>query len=214
MSRATATFAFVLSFAALFGCTRKSATAHKEIQVPNGGPPVLTTAERNTAKIKTATIHTAERAAGEMQKPSQPNLVVQAAYQEPAELSAQTIKPFDQWTDKDAAEDALGRIGAAAVPALIDTLHSDDPNVRRKAIEVLGRMGEEAAPAVPVLTALLNDPDPSVRKVAARTLGQIGPPAKDAVPALMRNLFQQPPQQSPPANVVPQPAVPVSPQPE
>jgi HEAT repeat protein len=67
---------------------------------------------------------------------------------------------------------------------------------------------------VPLLTALLNDPDPSVRKAAARTLGQVGPAAKDAVPALMRNLFQQPGQQSAIGNVVPQQAVPTSPQPE
>ncbi|HEY2414199.1 MAG TPA: HEAT repeat domain-containing protein [Pirellulaceae bacterium] len=214
MGRSYALFALVLSFAAVLGCTRNPPTAHKEIQVPDGGPPVLTTAERNTAKINAAQINTAERAARETQKPRQPGLIAQAAYQQPIESSAQAIKPFEQWTDQDAAEDALGRIGAPAVPALMDALRSADPNVRKKAIEVLGRMGEDAAPTVPALTALLDDPDFGVRKAAARTLGQIGPGAKDAVPALMRNLFQQPPLQSPPGNEPPQQAVPASPQPE
>jgi hypothetical protein len=200
MSRSFALLALILSFAVLLGCTRKSPTAHKEIQVPDGGPPVLTTAER---------------AARNIPKPREPGYVAQAAYQQPAESSTpQGIKPIEQWTDQDAAEDALGRIGAPAVPALVNTLHSADPTVRKKAVEVLGRMGEDAAPAVPALTALLDDPDLGVRKAAARTLGQIGPEAKDAVPALMRNLFQPPALQSPPEASPPQQISPVQPAPQ
>jgi hypothetical protein len=198
MSRAFASIAFVLGFVALLGCTRKSPSARKEIQVPEGGPPVLTTAERT---------------ARDPQKLLEPGRVAQAAYQPLAESSSQGIKPFEQWTDQDAAEAALGRIGAPAVPALMDALRSADPNVRKKAIEVLGRMGDDAAPAVPALTAFLDDPDLGVRKSAARTLGQIGPDAKDAVPALMRNLFQPPALQAPPATV-PQQAAPTQPAPQ
>jgi hypothetical protein len=199
MSRSLALFAYLLGFAVLLGCTRKSSTAHKEIQVPDGGPPVLTTSER---------------AARQMQKPREPSLIAQAAYQQAIESTPQAIKPFEKWTDQDAAENALGRIGAPAVPPLIDALSSVDPNVRKKAIEVLGRMGEDAAPAVPALTALLDDPDPAVRKAAARTLGQIGPDAKEAVPALMRNLFQPPALQAPPETTPPQPVVPAQPAPQ
>src|SRR5690349_1007545 len=149
MSRSFALLALILGFAALLGCARKSPTAHKEIEVPEGGPPVLTTAER---------------AARGVQKRAEPRLLAQAAHQQPVELpSSQGIKPFEQWTDQDAAEDALGRIGAPAVPALMDALRSTDPIVRKKAVEVLGRMGEDAAPAVPALTALLDDPDLGVR---------------------------------------------------
>ena len=79
------------------------------------------------------------------------------------------------------------------VPALVQALQGGDPQVRLKAVEVLGRMGEGAQEAVPELMRLLNDPDVSVRKAAARALGQIGPAAKDAVPALMQSLLQPPP---------------------
>jgi hypothetical protein len=178
MPRSLATCACLFSLLSLLGCSGKQPAARKEIQVPDGGPPVLTSAERTRL---------------EMQKPRVPGVVAQAAYEQSSEPPQPAIKPFEQWTDQDAAEDALGRIGAPAVPALLDALRSTNPGVRRKAVEVLGRMGEEAAPAVPALTALLDDSDMTVRKAAARTLGQIGPAAKDAVPALMRTLFQQPP---------------------
>jgi HEAT repeat protein len=200
MSRSFALLALILGFAALLGCTRKSPSARKEIQVPDGGPPVLTTAERAVRGI---------------QESPEPRLIAQAAYRQSVESSSsQGIKRFEQWTDQDAAEDALGRIGAPAVPALMDALRSADPIVRKKAVEVLGRMGEDAAPAVPALTALLDDPDFGVRKAAARTLGQIGPDAKDAVPALIRNLFQPPALQSPPENSQPLQAVPAQPAPQ
>jgi hypothetical protein len=190
MSRLSALFASTLVLAALLGCAKKPPAAKREIEVPDGGPPVLTSAERTAHELQPP----ASRAVA-----SQPGVVTQAAFEQPAESHSHAIKPFERWTDQDAAEDALGRIGAPAVPALTDALRSTDPSVRRKAVEVLGRMGDEAIDAVPSLTALLDDPDPSVRKAAARTLGQIGPQAKDAVPALMRTLFRQPPAQTLPA---------------
>jgi hypothetical protein len=191
-------FVCAIASAAFCGCSQKSPTARKEIQVPDGGPPVLTSAER---------------AARDVPKSRDPRIIAQASYEQPTDSRPQIVKPFEQWTDQEAAEDALGRIGAPAVPALIDALRSVDPNVRKKAIEVLGRMGEDAAPAVLSLTALLDDPDITVRKAAARTLGQIGPAAKDAVPSLMRNLFQQPALEPAPASPALQ-AVPAQPQPE
>jgi hypothetical protein len=117
--------------------------------------------------------------------------VAQAAYLEPASAMP-AIKPFPAWSEQEAAADALGRIGAAAVPALIDALHDPDPAVRIKATAVLGRMGSDAKDAVPHLVKLLDDPDESVRKAATRTLGRIGPPADQAVPALVRTLLQPP----------------------
>jgi hypothetical protein len=208
MIRSSLILVFLLALIALAGCSSKTPTAKKEIQVPNGGAPVLTTAERNAAERNTAEV--AARAA----QLRQPGVLAQASYQQPADSQGQTLKPFEQWTDQEAAEVALGRIGAPAVPALIDMLQNPDPAVRKKAIEVLGRMGEDAAPAVPALTALLNDPDLAVRKAAARTLGQIGPEAQAAVPALMRTLFN-PPQLQPTQGVTPPlQAVPAQSQPE
>ena len=131
--------------------------------------------------------------------------VAQAAYLEPVPATAPApIKPFSQWTEQDAAADALGRIGPSAVPALIEGLRSADSDVRLKACEVLARMGSGAKDAVPDLMPLLDDPDERIRKAAARTLGRIGPEAAPAIPALMRSLLEAEPM-PPAANLQPVP---------
>jgi hypothetical protein len=123
-----------------------------------------------------------------------PGLVARTSFMQPIN-EGPALKPFDEWTEQDVAVDALGRIGAAAVPPLVNALHSGDPAVRLRATEVLARMGEDAQGAVPDLVKLLNDPDADVRKAAARTLGRIGPAAQAAVPALMQKLFEPAPLQ-------------------
>ena len=166
----------LLVMAASGGCTRSPQGPTKEVEVPNSGAPILTSSER-----------TAQELAGK--RP--PRAIAQASFVQPVD-EAPPIKPFEQWTDQEAAADALGRIGATAVPDLVTALQSQDAAVRLKAIEVLGRMGSDARDAVPQLINLLDDPDPAVRKAAARTLGLIGPAANAAVPALMRKLLQPP----------------------
>lgn len=135
---------------------------------------------------------TTERAATGKLTPvsASPPLIAPVSFEQPAEGEPKGFKPLAEWTEQEAAADALGRIGAAAVPELVQALANPDPAVREKAVGVLGRMGADAAPAVPNLVKLLNDPDPVVRKAAARTLGRIGPAAKDAVPSLMRALLE------------------------
>ncbi|QDU26013.1 HEAT repeat protein [Anatilimnocola aggregata] len=110
---------------------------------------------------------------------------------------APEIIPFEQWTEQQAAADALGRIGQQAIPYLQQALRSPDPQIKIQAAEVLARMGSDAKSAVNDLVPLLDDPDPEVRKVATRTLGRIGPDAAAAIPALMRSLVQ--PEPLPPA---------------
>jgi hypothetical protein len=166
----------VVLFAA--GCGRGLTGPTKQVEVPNGGPPVLTSAERAAKE------HEVMRRL--------PGAVALATFEQPVEASP-PLKPLAQWSEQKVAADALGRIGRAAVPALTQELQSPDATVRLKSVEVLGRMGDDAQEAVPQLVELLDDPDPAVRKAAARTLGQIGPAARDAVPALMRTLLQPPP---------------------
>jgi hypothetical protein len=113
------------------------------------------------------------------------------------------IKPYEQWTEQEAAADALGRIGAQAIPYLQQALRSPDSEMKKQAAEVLARMGSDAKPAVNDLIVLLDDPDLEVRKVAVRTLGRIGPDAGAAIPALMRTLVEEHP--------VPPPIVPAPP---
>lgn len=136
-----------------------------------------------------------------------PAAVAQASFEQPAAPAVTnvqpTLKPYSDWTEQDAAIDALGRIGPAAVPSLKQALYSTDPEVRLKAVEVLARMGSDARAAVPDLVALLDDPDERIRKAATRTLGRIGPEAAPAVPALMRSLMQ--PEPHPPVELQPVP---------
>ena len=81
-----------------------------------------------------------------------------------------------------AAIQALGRLGAAATPALKNALKASEPDVPRSAVEALGRIG---APAVPELTAALKHRQAAVRRAAARALGRLGAAAKRAEPALV-----------------------------
>jgi HEAT repeat protein len=73
-----------------------------------------------------------------------------------------------------------------AVAALLESLGSPEPSVRRAAAFSLGELGAEAAGAVNQLArAMLRDPDIEVRTSAVFALGEIGPPA---LPVLMQNL--------------------------
>jgi hypothetical protein len=87
-----------------------------------------------------------------------------------------------------AAASALGRIGATAVPALIDALSDNQAAVRAHACRALAYMGANAKEAVGKLTLALNDQDETVRIEAATALGQIGAAATPATPVLLRML--------------------------
>jgi HEAT repeat protein len=71
---------------------------------------------------------------------------------------------------------SLQRVGAAAVPSLIQTLTHPSADVRVKVANVLGKMGNNAAEARPSLEPLVNDSDQSVREAAAEALKQIPTP--------------------------------------
>ena len=85
------------------------------------------------------------------------------------------------------ASDALVRIGAASVPALIEFIRTqNEPYASglQLAIETVGKIGPGAKDAVPVLIAKLDSENTQVSYRAAEALGNIGPAAHAAVPAL------------------------------
>ncbi|MEQ8789096.1 MAG: HEAT repeat domain-containing protein [Pirellulaceae bacterium] len=98
------------------------------------------------------------------------------------------IEPYQEWDMPETAAKALGRIGRAAVPQLAQALSDPNPLVRKRAADVLARIGPDAKDAVPVLIRTLGDRDEEVRKAATRALGEIGPGAAEAVPRLIEAL--------------------------
>jgi HEAT repeat protein len=98
------------------------------------------------------------------------------------------VQSHRTWTTPQTAADALGRIGTAAVPRLIELAVTGDAPARHESLRVLARIGPGAAESVPMLRQMLRHPDPETRRLAARALGQIGPAAADAVPELIELL--------------------------
>jgi HEAT repeat protein len=85
-----------------------------------------------------------------------------------------------------AAAAALTRLGAPAVPALLERLAGWGPLARGAAAEILGEIGDRRAEAA--LEGLLGDADGNVRAAAAEALGKVGGPA--AAAALLASLAQ------------------------
>lgn len=85
---------------------------------------------------------------------------------------------------------ALGNIGAAAVPRLIDAVASPNPDVRLAAVDALRRV-EPAylVSAVPALTRALGDE--ALQFYAADALSEIGPAAVTAAPVLASLLREE-----------------------
>lgn len=91
---------------------------------------------------------------------------------------------------------ALGSIGLAAVPVLIEALDDPESVVRIRAARELGGISDGALQSVGPLTTKLQDASPSVRLESIKSLGNLGKVANAAVPAVTRFLFHSGSQQS------------------
>ena len=190
-------FVLLIGFLACAGCYNPYPTP-KPVVTPGIDPPLV-----------------AQRALYETSIHGEPVAAVAptTAFRPVDQTTSPILKPYEQWTEQEAAADALGRIGAPAIPYLQQVLRTGDAAAKKQAAEVLARMGSDAKPAVNELVALLDDPDPEVRKVAVRTLGRIGPEASAAVPALMQSLSHQQPIPPPAGELLPSAPPPSAPQP-
>jgi HEAT repeat protein len=100
------------------------------------------------------------------------------------------VKDLDSSNDKTRlkAMNELARIGAGAVPVLVEVL-GQSPVVRVQSrcylvAKTLGMMGPAASAAALALRHALGDSYAPIRCAAAETLGNIGPAAQQAVPEL------------------------------
>ncbi len=91
--------------------------------------------------------------------------------------------------------DALARIGEPAVPALIELLNSQSPELRACAADTLAYIGLPARAAVHSLIRAIEQPAAMgvaerLQRYSLRALGRIGPDAAAAAPALRRWLAE------------------------
>lgn len=80
---------------------------------------------------------------------------------------------------------ALGQIGPAGVPWLIQALMTGKPKGRAWAADALRNAGSDAREAIPALAAALGDDVAEVRAEAAFTLAHIGAPARAQLPRVL-----------------------------
>src|SRR5262245_61292691 len=82
--------------------------------------------------------------------------------------------------------------GADALPVLLQVFKQppspDASDLRCRAAELIGELGEGGKQAVPDLTAALGDQDEYVRTITVRTLGKVAPAQRDVVAALLPQL--------------------------
>ena len=86
---------------------------------------------------------------------------------------------------RDAASQALGKLGQPAVAPLMTALRESDKDVKAAAAEALGFVG---GAAVTPLSKVLEDDDAEVRRAAVHALGLIGDEFKNARKLLLAKL--------------------------
>ncbi len=86
------------------------------------------------------------------------------------------------------AFEVIRRIGAAALPLLIELLGWDEMSIAREAVSVLIDLAPDTDTAQPALIRALNSEDLPLARDAARALGALGGRASPSVPQLVKAL--------------------------
>lgn len=72
-----------------------------------------------------------------------------------------------------------------AVQTLVESLQSEDAEIRWLSARLIGKLGRNAVAAVPNLLKMVDDDDPMVRWSAADALAQIAPETRDGIDVLL-----------------------------
>lgn len=101
-----------------------------------------------------------------------PALLAVVGWLRPPGAAAAVVRFLGRTEEGWKVAEALGRFGPEAVTLAIEALADDEPNVRRAACDLLGRLGSRRAS--PALIGRLDDPEPMVRARAAVALARVG----------------------------------------
>ncbi len=86
----------------------------------------------------------------------------------------QALAANDNAGARNSAIEALIHIGAGALDVLLPSLETNDPDVRKFIVDILGEIRDSRG--VPPLISILSDPDENIRVAAAEALGKIKDP--------------------------------------
>jgi HEAT repeat protein len=104
------------------------------------------------------------------------------------------IKALREHPDAGGVVVALGRVGPSAVPAPVELLKGNkDVRVRSGAVQALGQLGDDGAAGVPALVQALDDADIQVQQSACKALRSVEVFSKNAVPVLLQRLKHKDP---------------------
>jgi len=95
------------------------------------------------------------------------------------------IKALGEDSIASSASTALGDMGKAALPSILEALKSEDKETQAGAARALGQMGPEAEEAIPILRRALKGFDIGFRVRAAKALIQLHPKDREALAALI-----------------------------
>ncbi len=98
-----------------------------------------------------------------------------------ADLVAGQLHSQDNAGLRNAAMEILIRLGRRSLPTLLRELGSEDHDVRKFVVDILGEIGDRST--IPTLIEAMGDPDENVRYAAAENLGKLR--AAEAVAALL-----------------------------
>lgn len=84
--------------------------------------------------------------------------------------------------------DAFSKLGAVALPTLVQAARNSDPKVRDHALAALETFGPQAAELLPDLRKWAAASDAALRARAVKSIGALGPAAATAVPLLIKKL--------------------------
>lgn len=79
-----------------------------------------------------------------------------------------------------------------SIPMLVGALSEPSLQLRKIALELIGRSGDNAQPALPAVSAHLTHPDPELRLEAALTLTRIDPPGLGALSIFIEAVGRHP----------------------